>query len=247
MRMNLDGSGITTITATDANRLNVSTVSGLGKIVYESNETGNSEIFIANLDGTGAVNISNNAADDFEPVVSSDGSTVAFLSNRTGVTRLYVMSSTGTGLTEITNMAGMEGLGRALNANGSKVVFTAAPSAVPQIYIANSNGTGLTNLSSDLNFFDLTPCFNVAGDKVLFSRDGDLYTMNLNGTSKSFVYSAAGDIESPSYTSDGSKIVFMTLVNFGWDLIVINANGSSPVNITNTATDEFKTSGYIGQ
>lgn len=248
LRMNWDGTGVTTITATDANRLSVSSQSGLTKIFYESLETGNSDVFSANLDGSGAVNLTNNSAEDFDCVVSEDGSTVAFLSNRSGTTRLYVMSSNGTGVTEISALAGMDGLGLALNSDGSRVVFCAAPSGWPQIYTANTSGTiTVTNLSNDLNSFDLTPVISPDGTTVVYSKDGDLYRIPIGGGTKTFIYSAAGDIEFPSYSSDGTKIIFLSLVNLAWDVFRVDLNGSNAINLTTTPTDEGKVSGYVGQ
>jgi len=245
--MNLDSTGTTLLTGSDASRLNASSYTGLPKMVFETNETGNSEIFISDLDGSGAVNLTSNGGEDFDPVVSRDGSKIAFLSNRSGATRLYVMNSDGSGLTEISALAGMDGLGIALNADGSEIAFSAAPSGWPQIYVGSTNGTGVTNISNDLNSFDITPCFSNDGSKVLYSKDGELYTMSTTGTNKTFVFGSTSDIEFPSYTSDGTKIVFMREVNFAWDLFVVNTNGSSLVNLTQTPVDEFKVAGYIGQ
>jgi len=245
--MNLDGTSQVAITSTSANRRKGSTQSTLSKIVYESDETGNSEIFIANFDGTNAINISNNAADDFDPVMSADGTKVAFLSTRNGATGLFIMSTNGLNVAQLVSLAGMENQGIAINSNASKITFSAAPNGVPQIYIVNGNGTNLTNLSSNLNFFDNSPSFSPDGNTILFVRDDNLWTMALNGTNKSSLYSMGDLIAFPSYSDDGNKIVFMGLTNFAWDIFSINSNGTGLTNLTNTGTDEFKTSGYIGR
>lgn len=243
--MNLDGSGQTAITGTDARRTSASTASGLTFLVYQSNETGNQEVFRSNFDGTGAVNLTSNSAADFDPVVSSDGSRVAFLSNRGGSLGLYVMNSNGTGVTLVSSLVGIEGV--SLNADGSRVVFSAAPNGVPQIFVANTTGGAATNLSQDENFFDQTPVFSPDGQTIAFVRDFDLWTMSASGAGKTFRFSLGDEILFPSFTSDGSRIVFMGSVNLAYDIFSVSASGTGQLNLTNTPTDEFKSSGYVGQ
>jgi TolB protein len=245
--MNLDGTGVVAITGADANRYSGSTATGLQKLVYESLQTGDSEVFASNFDGSSPVNLTNNMADDLNPVMSADGSKVAFYSTRMGTLGLYLMSSTGTGLQTVTTMTGLlDDFGLGVNTDGSKVVFVAAPSGVTQIYIANSDGTGLANLSNNLNDDDESPCFSPDGSTILFARLNSLYTMSTTGTNKTLLFTGLTSVTYPSYTSDGSKIVFRMLVNGAWDLFVMNANGTGLTNLTSTPIDELKSSGYIG-
>src|SRR3954469_2666593 len=64
-----------------------------GKIAFESERSGNDDIFVMNGDGSGQVNRSNNAMDDRPPAWSADGTKIAFASNRDGNLEIYVMNA----------------------------------------------------------------------------------------------------------------------------------------------------------
>lgn len=52
------------------------------QIIYQTNLTGNNEIYTMNPDGIGLKDLSNNAAADVTPSVSADGSKIVFASDR---------------------------------------------------------------------------------------------------------------------------------------------------------------------
>src|SRR2546423_11257377 len=76
---------------------------GNGKIAFDSNRTGNDEIFVMNPDGSNQVNLSNNPANDNNPSWSPDGTKIAFVSNRDGNDEIYVMNADGSNQTRLTN------------------------------------------------------------------------------------------------------------------------------------------------
>jgi hypothetical protein len=80
-----------------------------GKISFESDRDGNSEIYIMNADGSGQMNLSNNAASDFSPVFSPDGSKIAFRSNRDGNWEVYIVNTDGSDQMNISNNEAFDG------------------------------------------------------------------------------------------------------------------------------------------
>ena len=60
-----------------------------GRLVFESNRSGNFEIYIAELDSGKVVNLSNHPRQDREPAWSGDGMEVAFVSNRDWNDHIY--------------------------------------------------------------------------------------------------------------------------------------------------------------
>jgi TolB protein len=64
-----------------------------GKIAFESNRDGNSEIYVMKADGSNQTNLTNNAAADYSPAVSPNGKMIAFTSNRDGNFEIYSMNA----------------------------------------------------------------------------------------------------------------------------------------------------------
>ena len=61
-----------------------------GKLVFQSNRTGDFEIFMTNKSGTGITNISQDAFDDMNPSLSLSGNKLTYISDRDGVPHIYL-------------------------------------------------------------------------------------------------------------------------------------------------------------
>lgn len=68
-----------------------------GKLVFQSNRTGNYDIFVRDQNGV-LTNVTNNPASDTFPVWSPDGKRIVFTSDRGGIDALYIMNADGTGV-----------------------------------------------------------------------------------------------------------------------------------------------------
>lgn len=74
-----------------------------GRIVYASNASGNSDIWIMNLDGTGQKQLTDDGHFDSRPVVTPDGRYIVFVSDRTGASNIWRMSLDGSGLKKLSD------------------------------------------------------------------------------------------------------------------------------------------------
>jgi Tol biopolymer transport system component len=72
------------------------------RIAFQTDRTGNFEIFVFGADGTNPVNLTNHAANDFAPNWSSDGARIVFESSRDGGSHLYIMNADGSSVRRIT-------------------------------------------------------------------------------------------------------------------------------------------------
>ncbi len=88
--------------------------------------------------------------------------------------------------------------------------------------------------------------YTVVYRPILFSStrtgDGDIYSVNSNGTSLTRLTSTAGLDEQASWSPDGSQIVFASARNnamgSGLDIYVMDANGQNVKRLTNATSDD---------
>ncbi len=72
-----------------------------------------------------------------------------------------------------------------------------------------------------------------------FSGAADIYVMNADGSGQMRLTSDAADDSAPSWSPDGSRIVFQSFRNGNfYQVYVMNADGSGQVNLTNTAASD---------
>ncbi len=65
------------------------------RILYSSNENGNSDIYSVNTDGSEKIQLTDDNSKDYSPCFSPDGSKIIFISDRTGHSSIWIMSLTG--------------------------------------------------------------------------------------------------------------------------------------------------------
>ena len=138
---------------------------------------------------------------------------------------------------------GANNSGPHFNNDGSKLTFFSAKNAgSSEIYVVNSDGTGETRLTND-GFRDYQPHFSRDGQKIVYKsvRDGNsnVWVMNADGSNKTqitFELCGEDSASPPTYGADwspgDSRIVFDSRRSGNYDIWLMNADGSNPVQLT---------------
>lgn len=224
-----------------------------GLIACQSARDGNMEIYVMAPDGSGReVNLTQNPAEDGGPVWSPDGTKIAFHSARDGDLDIHVMNADGTGVTQLTNEPGLD-LFPTWSPDGTQIAFGTnrhasgpdghGPGQV-EIYVMDADGSNQQRLTFE-DAQDALPDWSPDGSVIAFNtnREQDnpvpdhpqetfVYVMAPDGTNPTRLSDGPGIDAGPSFSPDGSRIIFHGNRDGELDLFVMNADGSDETNIT---------------
>src|SRR3989304_3229883 len=193
------------------------------KIIWASNRKDvQFDIFKMDTDGQNVLNLiatdfpSDNLVDE-HAMWSPDESKIVWV--RGG--DIWTMNADGTGKTQLTTTGDCGH--PSFSPDGSVIVYVRhGVSGLHEVWNMNSNGTGQALLFFQADTDNVHPSYSPTGTKIVLARDTDrsnksgidrfeIWTIDINGTNPVRIYPPPGDYTpstAPSYSPDGSKIVF---------------------------------------
>ncbi|MFL5630601.1 MAG: protein kinase domain-containing protein [Gemmatimonadaceae bacterium] len=110
-------------------------------LAFDSDRSGNMDIYKMRIDGTGLQQLTHNTADEFRPSWSPDGREIAFHSWRSGNRDSYAVSADGASERVIASGPAHEFSGR-WSPDGSQIAFESDRSGQVEIYVVGEAGRG---------------------------------------------------------------------------------------------------------
>ena len=188
---------------------------------------------------------------------------IAFMSNRDGhvhaihgwsTYEIYVMDNDGNNQRRLTNNPNDDN-SPSWSPDGKRIAFESDRDGHGpfhfEIYVMDADGGNPQNLTNDPNS-DSAPSWSPDGKRIVFAsnrdgnRDGnrenyEIYVMDADGKNTRRLTNNRVDDKSPSWSSDGKRIVFSSDKkgnHENYEIYVMDADGGNPRNLTNHPEDD---------
>ena len=241
--MDAAGGNLKRVTYNSANNGSPGWSPDSSKLVFQSDQDGNWEIYTISVDGDLA-QLTSDAADDIAPDWSPDGNRLAFSSNRNGKQHIYVMNADGSSPVQLTSSAG-EHTEPSWSPDGKRIAFTGLRDGNQDIYVMNADGSNAARLTDDPGV-DSSPRWSVDG-KILFTsyRGGqaDIYVMDDGGRNVTRLTTTGAT--RGAWSPDGKRITFVSRSTemiggaYWLQVYMIDSDGSNLKMITRSPHSTF--------
>ena len=190
--------------------IDIISISPDGKwIAFDSNRSGNQDIWIMRKDGSELRQLTTNAAHDWVGSWSPDGNRIAFQSFRRGNRDLYVMPVAGGAVTALTNHPAEDFI-PVWSPDGEKIAFSSNRSGNMDVWVMTSDGSKLQQLTFH-EAQDFLLCWSPNGKQIAFGskRTGhcELFLIPVEGGNPvQLTHGAWSDIYPFFWSADGQTI-----------------------------------------
>lgn len=206
-------------------------------MAFAKSMDGNTDLYIVRADGTGERRLTFDPAEDITPTWSPDGSRIAF--RRVGVGEgLWVVDIETGALQQLTSQTLTAGPDWSPS---DEVIVFSAPGALepwnPELWSVRADGTDLQQLTTDatgLGYRQLA--WSLDGTRFAAAKPGtgvwDLFVMNADASNPILVASSEQASMGPSWSPDGTSIVFTKHDGTSYGAYVVQADGTGESALT---------------
>ena len=218
------------------------------KIAFVSFRDEPRDIYVMNPDGTNLINLTQSPErSDNYPSWSPDGKQIVCSAGD-----IWVMEADGENQRNLTNHDASDA-DPDWSPDGKQIAFTSERNSDWEfdiwggnweVYVMTPDGANLVNLTKH-PAKDLNPDWSPDGKQIAFTsnREGnrEVYVMNADGTNPINLTNHPARDSGPAWSPDGNQIAFSSnrdgdwekKPNDNWEVYVMNADGTNPINLTN--------------
>ncbi|MDP3992547.1 MAG: hypothetical protein Q8P79_03525 [Nanoarchaeota archaeon] len=204
----------------------------------------NEEIYLMNEDGTGVQRLTTHPGQDLEPAWSPDGKELLFTSHRTGGTAVWRMNADGSNQRDIISAIVERARQADWCSNGKIVVaYRNLGDSEAGIGIINPDENTFTPIYSQPNAGGIPewPSWSPDCSEIAFARylgNWDVWKMNSDGSGLTNLTNHSAVDGQPSWSQNGSRIVFMSDREGTLSLYELNLNNNDIRNLTDNQGTE---------
>jgi TolB protein len=186
------------------------------RLAYQSNATGNWDLFVMNADSSGVTPIISDPKADITPAWSPDGTRLAFVSERFGNRDVFTCAPDGSALVRLTDDPAND-IHPAWSPDGKRLIFSSARgNASPDdfdVWLMNADGTEPRRVTSGTDV-DTYASWSPDGKRIVMRRviDGDnneVFVMDADGSNARNLTNDPRSYDGwPQWSPDGAWIVF---------------------------------------
>jgi Tol biopolymer transport system component len=214
-----------------------------GTIAYTITPSdGNNQIHTMNCTGTDLQQLTSLPGRNMGPDWSSDGSKIAFYTHfdADNTWSIYVMDADGGNVTRLTNNSGDWDWSPQWSPDGTKLLFARMyPSDYhSDIWMINADGSDLHRVGPVIGF---GPKWSSDGEKIIYSGlagDYEIFSMDTSGANQVQLTDNSAEDYWPSWSPDGSKILFVSNRDGNFEVYTMNADGTNPIRLTTSTQNE---------
>lgn len=163
---------------------------------------------------------------------------VVFDSDRDGDHEIYVMNPDGSDLVQLTDNEDRDEF-PAVSPDGTTIAFMRNSSEGVHIYTMRADGSGTTRLTEDVGplVSRAMPAWSPDGSRIAFYRNppddnADIYVMDADGSNLTRLTSTDGHDLTPTWSPDGTSLMFASVVEGRYLIHSINADGTGLRRLT---------------
>jgi Tol biopolymer transport system component len=196
------------------------------RLVFSTERNGQSDIMAMEADGTGRRALTDTPGEDGAPAYSPDARRIAFETNRDGNFEIYTMDAEGHSPLRVTKHNATD-RSPSWSPDGRRIAFLSDRDRRPEfdLYVMNADGSGTTRLTTTGTLW--APQFAPDGKHIAVQGDRDIRVLNLDDKAVKRLTFEPQNGMSPSWSPDGSRIVFASTRNGRLEIFTMSADGAN--------------------
>jgi Tol biopolymer transport system component len=204
------------------------------KVLAEIGGSDPTQVYTAKLDGTALTPLTTSGSNRL-PRWSPDGKRIVFMSTRdgSGGWKIYLMNADGSSQTCLSPLDDtISDIFPSYSPDGKQIVFPGWDAAATAYAIWTMSTDG-NNRKSVLvpSEIPVTPAFSPDGSKILWVDNGEIASVNVDGSGRTTITNSGGMISELMVV--GTEVWFTTWQDGNSEVYKMNADGSGQKNMTN--------------